>query len=108
MTHTQIALRLVVIERHGELMYETQHRLATALKPIEQIPGRRLFRSFPTRRGKRFRIALQAFPDQGTVLEMEVRELHHIELGVARLSSVRHGLFHLQQQVCASAWPRAA
>ncbi len=41
--HPQIALREAIVERHGEVVQEGQHRLLMLGKPIEQIASRRLF-----------------------------------------------------------------
>src|SRR6266699_3683511 len=41
--HPQIALREAVVERHGEVVQEQQHRLLVRGQAIEQIARRRLF-----------------------------------------------------------------
>src|SRR6266853_138549 len=41
--HPQITLRKAVVERHGEVVQEQQHRLLVLGQAIEQIASRRLF-----------------------------------------------------------------
>src|SRR6266571_4812413 len=43
--HPNIALRKAIVERHGEVVQEQQHRLLVLGKAIEQIARRRLFAS---------------------------------------------------------------
>src|SRR6266699_5076778 len=43
--HADIALREAVVERHGEVVQEQQHRLLVLGQAIEQIASRRLFAS---------------------------------------------------------------
>ena len=73
-----------------------------ALKYIQTLPPvqyRGLFHPLATRRWGDFRVELKPFPDEGTVLEMEVRELHHIELSLACLSSLHNLLLHVQEKI---------
>src|SRR6266566_7381298 len=43
--HADIALREAVVERHGKVVQEQQHRLLVRGQTIQQIAGRRLFAS---------------------------------------------------------------
>src|SRR5690349_10898695 len=43
--HPNIALRETIVERHGKIVQEQQHRLLVRGEAIEQIAGRRLFAS---------------------------------------------------------------
>lgn len=97
--HAQIVLCLIVVKGHGEIMHETQRRLSTTLEPIQQIPGRGLFRPLAPRRWRNFRVALKTLPDEGAVLEMEVGELDYIKLHVPCVFGLGHRLLHVQQQL---------
>src|SRR5260221_2422349 len=43
--HTDSALGQAIVERHGEVVQESQHRFLMCPEAIEQIAGRRLFAS---------------------------------------------------------------
>jgi hypothetical protein len=84
---------------NGKIMQEAERRLSVSVEAIQQIPGRRLFHPLATRRRRNLRVEFQPFPDEGTVLEVEVRELQHIKLRLACLSSLRNLLHHVQEQL---------
>ena len=108
--HANIALRKAIVERHGEVVQEQQHRLLVRGQAIQQIARRRLFAS-PSLADFGWGIGWVgpiAFFQQGSVLCFPVGHLQRMQTGAALGSRLLDGGFDVQQQRLSSGLPRLA
>jgi len=96
--HAQVALSLIIIKGHGEVVHEGEDRLAMRAQPIEQISGRCLLGT-PALPGRwRRRVSLQTFVKETSVSRVVSGALFG---GQGRLSGgagLGNRRFHPEQQ----------
>src|SRR5438067_9170132 len=81
--HPNISLREAVVERHGEVIKEQQHRLLMRVQAIKQITSRQLLASSPLACfwwGIRW-VGPIAFLQQGGILRFPVGHLQRMQTG---------------------------
>jgi hypothetical protein len=96
--HAQVTFGLVIIERHPEVMQESQYRGAMRHQPIEQVARGRLFGTTTLPSRFRGRVGPQTFLDETRVGRFITRQLFGPQCCLSGRLSIGHGRLHPQQQ----------
>ena len=103
--HPNITLGKAIVERHGEIVQEQQHRLLVLRQAIKQIASRRLFAppSLPDFGWGIRWVGPIALFQQGSILCFPVGHLQRMQTGAALGARLLDGGFDIQHNVFI--WP---